>query len=78
MLGIKRLDSPKERLRQRPDDLALSSDEEVEPSILPRLFGLPVEFRAPSPAQPYWQIINFSLEQEPGIPIQYPYFRMSS
>ena len=72
------LDSPKETLRERPDNLALASDRDLARSILPRLFGLPVEFSAPSPAEPYWQIINFSLEQEPGIPIEYPYFRMSS
>jgi uncharacterized protein (TIGR02652 family) len=72
------LDSPTERLRQRQDDLALSSDEDLETPILPRIFGLPVEFSAPSTAAPHWQIINFSLEKEPGIPIQYPYFRMSS
>lgn len=49
-----------------------------EPSSPPRLFGLPVEF-SPKPAdEPCWQAINFTLEKEPGIPIQYPYFRMSS
>jgi uncharacterized protein (TIGR02652 family) len=61
-----------------PDDLTISSDDNLQPSILPRLFGLPVEFSAPSPTEPYWQIINFILEKEPGIPIEYPYFRMSS
>ena len=72
------LDSPKERLSQRSDDFALSSDQDVTPSILPRLFGLPVEFSAPSPAEPYWEIINFNLEKEPGVTVEYPYFRISS
>jgi uncharacterized protein (TIGR02652 family) len=44
---------------------------------LPRLFGLPVEFSPAATAEPCWQVINFDLEKEPGIPIQYPYFRMS-
>jgi uncharacterized protein (TIGR02652 family) len=43
----------------------------------PKLFGLPVEF-SPSPIdEPRWKTINFDLEKEPGIPVQYPYFRMS-
>jgi uncharacterized protein (TIGR02652 family) len=46
-------------------------------SIVPRLFGLPVEFSPESIEEPCWKIINFNLETEPGIPIQYPYFRMS-
>jgi uncharacterized protein (TIGR02652 family) len=44
---------------------------------LPRLFGLPVEFSPEPLAAPCWKVINFDLEKEPGIPIQYPYFRMS-
>ena len=44
---------------------------------LPRLFGLPVEFSPESLTDPCWKVINFDLEKEPGIPIQYPYFRMS-
>jgi uncharacterized protein (TIGR02652 family) len=41
----------------------------------PRLFGLPVEF-SPAPSEdPCWAVINFTLEKEVGIPIQYPYFR---
>jgi hypothetical protein len=32
---------------------------------------------SPSPAQdPQWEVINFSLEKEPGVPIRYPYFRL--
>jgi uncharacterized protein (TIGR02652 family) len=45
--------------------------------MLPRLFGLPVEFSPESLVAPCWKVINFDLEKEPGIPIQYPYFRMS-
>lgn len=44
---------------------------------LPRLFGLPVEFSPELLTAPCWKVINFDLEKEPGIPIQYPYFRMS-
>jgi uncharacterized protein (TIGR02652 family) len=46
----------------------------IDPSQ-PRLFGLPVEFSPTSIEEPRWAIINFILETEPGIPIQYPYFR---
>ena len=46
-------------------------------SGLPRLFGLPVEFSPEALTAPCWKVINFDLEKEPGIPIQYPYFRMS-
>ena len=42
-----------------------------------RLFGLPVAFSSESPDEPRWKVINFDLEKEPGIPVQYPYFRMS-
>ena len=45
-------------------------------SAKPRLYGLPVEF-GPDPAQdPCWDVINFTLEKEPGVPIRYPYFRL--
>ncbi|WP_295614700.1 TIGR02652 family protein [Chamaesiphon sp. GL140_3_metabinner_50] len=53
-----------------------SSNNTEQPTI-PRLFGLPVEFSSESNTQPCWKVINFDLEKEPGIPIQYPYFRMS-
>jgi uncharacterized protein (TIGR02652 family) len=62
-------DSAKENHRSRTDS--------PDRSILPRLFGLPVEFSAESTEEPCWKVINFNLETEPGIPIQYPYFRMS-
>jgi uncharacterized protein (TIGR02652 family) len=48
-----------------------------EPPVMPRLFGLPVEFSPTATTEPCWKVINFDLEKEPGIPIQYPYFRMS-
>jgi uncharacterized protein (TIGR02652 family) len=41
----------------------------------PRLFGLPVEFSPTPIEEPCWAVINFTLEKEIGIPIQYPYFR---
>jgi uncharacterized protein (TIGR02652 family) len=68
--------------RIRATDAEKENDDRVviestaEP-ILPRLFGLTVEFRAASTTEPCWKIINFDLDKEPGIPIQYPYFRMS-
>jgi uncharacterized protein (TIGR02652 family) len=49
----------------------------TEQPMMPRLFGLPVEFSPESTIEPCWKVINFDLEKEPGIPIQYPYFRMS-
>jgi len=47
------------------------------PEALPlKLYGLPVEF-SPSPEDdPCWGVINFSLEQEPGAPVRYPYFQL--
>jgi hypothetical protein len=49
----------------------------TEQPTMPRLFGLPVEFSPAADEEPCWKVINFDLEKEPGIPIQYPYFRMS-
>lgn len=42
----------------------------------PRLYGLPVEFSPDSPEEPCWEVINFDLEKEPGVPVRYPYFRL--
>ncbi|MEM1367881.1 MAG: TIGR02652 family protein [Cyanobacteria bacterium P01_H01_bin.15] len=42
----------------------------------PKLYGLPVEFSAESAADPCWDVINFNLEKEPGVPARYPYHRM--
>jgi uncharacterized protein (TIGR02652 family) len=44
---------------------------------VPRLFGLPVAFSPPDHLQECWAVINFELDKEPGIPVHYPYFRMS-
>ena len=67
------LDAPGASLRgQQP----WSDTETLEPSK-PRLFGLPVEFSPDEIDEPCWKVINFELEKEPGIPVQYPYFRMS-
>ncbi len=38
-----------------------------------KLYGLPVVFSSESSTEPYWDIINFSLEKEPGVPRHYPY-----
>ena len=42
----------------------------------PRLYGLPVEFSPPPEEVPCWDVINFNLEKEPGVPLRYPYFRL--
>ena len=42
----------------------------------PRLYGLPVEFSPESPEDPCWEVINFDLEKEQGVPVRYPYFRL--
>jgi uncharacterized protein (TIGR02652 family) len=42
----------------------------------PRLFGLPVVFSEDNDTNG-WQTINFELDKEPGLPVQYPYFRMT-
>jgi uncharacterized protein (TIGR02652 family) len=43
----------------------------------PRLLGLPVAFSPPAIEEPCWETINFELDKEPGIPVHYPYFRMT-
>ncbi len=43
---------------------------------MPRLYGLPVEFSADIKDDPCWEVINFDLEKEPGVPKRYPYFRL--
>lgn len=42
----------------------------------PRLYGLPVEFSPESPEDTCWEVINFALEKEQGVPVRYPYFRL--
>ncbi len=41
-----------------------------------RLYGLPVEFSSPPAEEPCWEVINFNLEKEAGVPKRYPYFRL--
>ena len=41
----------------------------------PRLYGLPVEFSPESSEDPRWQVINFVLDQELGVPTHSPYYR---
>ncbi len=43
---------------------------------IPRLYGLPVEFSPETLEDPCWEVINFDLEKEPGVPKRYPYFRL--
>ena len=42
----------------------------------PKLYGLPVEFSPDPKDEPCWEVINFDLEKEPGVPVRYPYFRL--
>jgi len=42
----------------------------------PKLYGLPVEFSPADQDDQCWQVINFELEKEPGLPLRYPYFRL--
>ncbi|MEA5419969.1 TIGR02652 family protein [Spirulina sp. CCNP1310] len=43
---------------------------------IPRLYGLPVVFSPENAEDPSWDVINFALEKEPGVPVRYPYFRL--
>ena len=45
-------------------------------SAPPQLYGLPVEFSSEAKEDPCWEVINFDLEKEPGVPKRYPYFRL--
>ncbi|HLO47979.1 MAG TPA: TIGR02652 family protein [Kamptonema sp.] len=42
----------------------------------PRLYGLPVDFSPDPQEEPCWEVINFDLEKEQGVPVRYPYFRL--
>ena len=39
----------------------------------PRLYGLPVNFSPEAVGESCWEVINFSLEKEKGVPRHYPY-----
>jgi uncharacterized protein (TIGR02652 family) len=41
-----------------------------------RLYGLPVEFSPEAVEESCWEVINFDLDKEPGVPVRYPYFRL--
>ncbi|MDJ0695360.1 TIGR02652 family protein [Mastigocoleus sp. MO_188.B34] len=41
-----------------------------------RLYGLPVDFSPDPQEEPRWNVINFDLEKEPGVPVRYPYFKL--
>lgn len=45
-------------------------------SCQPKLYGLPVEFSPDSEDESCWEVINFQLEKEQGVPVRYPYFRL--
>ncbi|WP_159785223.1 TIGR02652 family protein [Sodalinema gerasimenkoae] len=45
-------------------------------SPLTKLYGLPVSFSPEAQDEPCWDVINFDLEKEPGVPVRYPYFRL--
>ncbi|MEO1183078.1 MAG: DUF2396 family protein, partial [Cyanobacteria bacterium J06636_28] len=42
---------------------------------MPRLYGLPVVFSPSSQEVPQWEVINFDLEKEPGVPNNYRYLK---
>jgi uncharacterized protein (TIGR02652 family) len=42
---------------------------------MPRLYGLPVVFSPASEGDPQWDVINFDLEKEPGVPSGYRYLK---
>ncbi|MEM6255242.1 MAG: TIGR02652 family protein [Cyanobacteria bacterium P01_D01_bin.156] len=44
-------------------------------STSPRLYGLPVTFSPSSNDVPQWEVINFDLEKEPGVPNNYRYLK---
>ncbi len=59
----------------RPDgDAIQSAPEGASPAPL-KLYGLPVSFSLDGD-DPRWNVINFALEKEEGLPARYPYFRM--
>ena len=41
-----------------------------------QLYGLPVEFSPETTEESCWEVINFDLEKEAGVPVRYPYFRL--
>jgi uncharacterized protein (TIGR02652 family) len=51
-------------------------DRQEKETVHPKLYGLPVEFSPDSEESPCWDVINFDLDKEPGVPIRYPYFRL--
>ncbi len=53
-----------------------NSTGEITEQSKPKLYGLPVDFSTEPSDNTCWDIINFQLEKEPGIPIRYPYFRL--
>lgn len=54
---------------------ALGDSSTGRPSNLLRLYGLPVEFGPDPKGSPQWQVVNFLLDKEPGVPNHSPYSR---
>lgn len=52
------------------------SQKQSDDSLLLKLYGLPVEFGPDPKDEPCWEVINFTLEKEPGVPMRYPYFKL--
>ena len=50
--------------------------QDISDPLLPKLYGLPVEFGPDPKEDPKWEVINFTLETERGVPSRYPYFRL--
>lgn len=51
----------------------LSTNSTFKPNV-PHIYGLPVEFSSAGDHSQRWQIINFELTTEPGVPRRYPYY----
>ena len=43
---------------------------------VPKLYGLPVAFSETASVEPQWEVINFTLEKERGVPTQYRYLKI--
>jgi uncharacterized protein (TIGR02652 family) len=51
-------------------------DRQEKETSHPKLYGLPVEFSPHAEESPCWDVINFDLDKEIGVPVRYPYFRL--
>ncbi|AFY38351.1 hypothetical protein Lepto7376_2049 [[Leptolyngbya] sp. PCC 7376] len=60
-------------LRAAQTHIPSKSDPQPQQSHVPVLYGLPVTFSEHNNLDAKWQIVNFELETEPGVPHRYPY-----